>query len=384
LGGGMLLKRQRPLLFFLFFILIFVSCEKKEILIGFSGQLTGINSDLGIHARNGAVLAVEEINSTGGVYQKKIKLIIKDDEGTPQKAKQADMELIEEKVVAIIGHMTSSQTMAALPVIEKSDIILLSPTASSPKFSDKKDKFFRVQGSSEFSARALGKFASQNFKLKNLLIIKQQGNNDFTAPYEKHFLKGFQNNDILLHKVFISGQIEEIREKIPKILSEKNYDAILLIASSRVCAAVIQISSHTKIKPIMFTSSWSATESLIRHGGRFVEETYLAKTGFTDKEKKDYKKFVETYMNRFGYKPSFAAEQGYNCIKILEQALKKTKGKKQGLEKALTKIKNFNTFQGQLTINKFGDAVMPVSILKIKNSQFEKILEINPEKEKAK
>jgi len=154
--------------------LLLFSCEKKEILIGFSGQLTGINSDLGIQGRNGVILALEEINSSGGIAGKKIKLIIKDDQGTPKGAIKADKELIKQNVVAIIGHMTSDQTMAALPILEKSNTVLLSPTTSTPLLSNKKDLFFRIQGSSDFSAKALGEFAKNNFNLKNFLIIKQK------------------------------------------------------------------------------------------------------------------------------------------------------------------------------------------------------------------
>jgi len=375
--------KLRPILLSIFCILIFSSCEKKEILVGFAGQLTGINSDLGIHGRNGVILAVEEINSTGGIAGKKIKLIIKDDEGIPEKAKQANLELIDQKAEAIIGHMTSSQTMAALSVIEKSDIILLSPTTSSPLLSGKKDRFFRVQGSSEFSADALGRFASENFEIKSLLLVKQEGNDVFTDPYEKNFLRGFGKNDILIKKIVLSGRIEEIREKIPQVLSKTPYDAIFLISSSRISAAVIQAASYIGKKPLIFISSWGATESLIRHGGKSVEGAYLAKTGFTDRTRKDYINFVETYTKRFGYRPSFAAEQGYHSVKILAKALKQTKGTKDGLEKALTGIKNFHTFQGKLSINKFGDAVMPVSILRVKDSEFKKILEFEPEKDDA-
>lgn len=378
----MFFKTLKPLFFLFFCLFLLCSCEKKEILIGFSGQLTGINSDLGIQGRNGAILALEEINSSGGVAGKKIKLIIKDDEGTQKRAKEADMELINENVIAIIGHMTSEQTMAALPVIEKANIILLSPTTSTPLLSEKKDLFFRVQGDSELSAYALGKFAAKNFDLKNLLLIKQEGNKNFTQPYRENFLKAFDKNNIFIKEIILPGKIEEIRKKIPETFSDKDYDGIIIIASSRTSASITQILTYMEKKPFIFISSWGATESLIRQGGKSVEGVFLAKTGFTDKSKENYIKFFEAYINRFGYKPSFAAEQGYNAAKIISKALLQTKGKKQGLEKALVNIKNFSSLQGNISITEFGDAIFPVSILKVKNSEFEKIMEFEPKKER--
>lgn len=361
-----------------FSLIIFCSCEKKEILIGFSGQLTGINSDLGIHGRNGVILAVDEINDSGGINGKKIRLIIKDDKGTPEQAKLADKELIEQNVSAIIGHMTSSQTMAALPVIEKSNIILLSPTTSTPLLSGKNDKFFRVQGSSEFSACALGSFASQNFTLTNFLIIKTQDNKDFIEPYQKNFLKCFANYHSNIDEITLPCETEKIIHTLPDTFSKKEYHGVLIITSARRTALILQILSNLQKKPFVFISSWGATEALIRHGGKSVENSFLAKTGFTNKKRDDFKQFYKKYTDKFGKTPSFSAEQGYITVKVLAKALKDKKEKQ--LENEMIKIINFDTFLGNLTINEFGDPVLPISIIEIKNGKFEKILEIEPKR----
>lgn len=374
----MFYKSLRNLLFTFLSLLIFCSCEKKEILIGFSGQLTGINSDLGIHGRNGVTLAIEEINTSGGIRGKKIKLLIKDDEGKPEKAVQSDRELIDEGVTAIIGHMTSSQTMAALPEIEKSDIVLLSPTTSTPLLSGKKDMFFRVQGSSEQSAYALGKFASSNFEMSSFLVLKTDDNKNFTEPYHNNFLKGFKEKKIIINQLVLPAETEKIKNAISLAFDEIDYEGILIITSARRTALIIQYLYSMDKKPNIFISSWGATEALIRHGGKAVENAYLAKTGFTDVKTKDYVQFIEKFTNRFGKTPSFSAEQGYIAVKILAHALKQTNGKKEGLDTALINIKKFKTFQGDLTIDEFGDAILPVSILKIENAKFKKILEIKP------
>jgi branched-chain amino acid transport system substrate-binding protein len=64
-----------------FLTILFSSCqrEKPQIKIGFAGGLTGRYSDLGTAGRNGANLAVEEINQTGGIRGRQVLLISKDD-----------------------------------------------------------------------------------------------------------------------------------------------------------------------------------------------------------------------------------------------------------------------------------------------------------------
>ena len=112
-----------------FFLLNFLN--KAPILIGVSVDLSGPSSDLGIALRNGAQLAMEEINNSGGINGREIQLVIKDDQGDPNTALQADQDLIDQEVVAIVGHSTSQQTASVLDLINQNDVLLIGPAASS-------------------------------------------------------------------------------------------------------------------------------------------------------------------------------------------------------------------------------------------------------------
>ncbi|MFO7717430.1 MAG: ABC transporter substrate-binding protein, partial [Desulfohalobium sp.] len=87
------------------------ACGQDPIRIGFAVPLTGVYSDLGVHGRNGATLAVEEINDRGGIHGRSLRLLPRDDGNSAAQAKAVDRELIDQGVVAIIGHMTSSQSV---------------------------------------------------------------------------------------------------------------------------------------------------------------------------------------------------------------------------------------------------------------------------------
>jgi branched-chain amino acid transport system substrate-binding protein len=93
-----------------FFAEISDAADKNAYKIGFVGGLTGKSSDLGIQGRNSVMLAVEEINSQGGINGRPLQLITKDDKQDPQTALKVDRELIDEGVITIIGHMTSTMS----------------------------------------------------------------------------------------------------------------------------------------------------------------------------------------------------------------------------------------------------------------------------------
>ena len=106
--------------------LFFQSCSKQgtdEILIGEYASLTGSEATFGQSSHNGLMLAVEEINSKGGLLGKKIKLITEDNQGKPSETQTVVQKLINrDKVVAVIGEVASSRSKAGAPICQAAKI----------------------------------------------------------------------------------------------------------------------------------------------------------------------------------------------------------------------------------------------------------------------
>ena len=163
-------------------ISIFVEHRKnQDIIIGFSAQLTGSQAELGVQERNGVQLAVEKINESGGIAGHKISLIIQDDLGTPKDAEIGDMELIKKGVVAIIGHATTSQTLAGLRVTNPKNVIMIGATVSAPELSGVDDYFIRVYPSFKNRAQSFTKFIHENKNLNKIAIIYDVDNLVYTT-----------------------------------------------------------------------------------------------------------------------------------------------------------------------------------------------------------
>ncbi len=71
-----------------------LSCTNHSIDIGVASTLSGKNSDLGIHCKNGIILATEEINQSGVLGKRKIKLFISDDKNSPEEAAAINSDFI--------------------------------------------------------------------------------------------------------------------------------------------------------------------------------------------------------------------------------------------------------------------------------------------------
>ena len=118
--------------------LFLFSCEKKEevtgpIKLGVAGAHSGDLASYGIPSINAAKLVVEEINAKGGVLGRKIELFIEDDACKPEIATNTATKLISQQVHAVLGHICSGATKAALGIYKDSNIICMSPSQPIPR-----------------------------------------------------------------------------------------------------------------------------------------------------------------------------------------------------------------------------------------------------------
>ena len=107
--------------------------QANEIVVGEFGSLTGTTATFGISTRNGIDLAVDEVNKAGGVLGKKIRVVVEDDQGKPEEAQTVVTKLItKDRVIAILGEVASSRTLAAAPVAQQNQIPMISPSSPNP------------------------------------------------------------------------------------------------------------------------------------------------------------------------------------------------------------------------------------------------------------
>src|SRR5262245_26919146 len=121
------------------------SWAEDEIVLGHFGSMTGGTATFGTSTDEGIHLAVEEINAAGGVLGKKIRIVTEDDQSKPEEAVTAVQKLInQDKVVALLGEVASSRSIAAAPIANRAKIPMLSPASTNPKVTEKGEYIFRA------------------------------------------------------------------------------------------------------------------------------------------------------------------------------------------------------------------------------------------------
>lgn len=353
-------------------ILFFTGCLRQEpIRIGFVADLTGNQAELGVQERNGVQLAVEKINAAGGVVGRPIELIIRDDLGTPDGAKNADRELIDIGVAAIIGHATSQQTTAGLQITNPAHVLLLSPTTSTPDLSGKFEYFFRVYPTFSDSAKGFATHIYKNRKLAKLAILYDTDNTAYAKTYQTIFADKYRAaGGTLVGEIGFSAAAKIDFNPILSQLRASNAEGILIITSDVDAAMIVQRTRLMGWKVPLFASAWAQTATLIYSGGQTVEGMEIEQAYALNSQSPDFLDFKKSYQDRFGQLPSFGGTFGYEAAMALASALQKTGGKPLGLRQAMLEIQNFKGLTDSFSFNEYGDVVRPFYLSVIHNNKF--------------
>ena len=151
-----------------------VIAADDEILIGYHGPMTGPASWVGLGGRDGALLAISEINAAGGVNGRKIKMISYDDAGKPSEAEAVAKKMIEsDKVFAILGGGISSVAIVVGEEAHRAKVPFFNGTGSSPRIMDAQSRWVFTGASIDVrdSAQNEATFIGEYLKVKKIAVL---------------------------------------------------------------------------------------------------------------------------------------------------------------------------------------------------------------------
>ena len=145
---------------------------RAEILIATAGPLKGQYAALGEQLRQGVSRAVADINASGGVNGEQLVLEVADDGCDPKQAMTVANQLVAKGVKFVAGHYCSGSSIAAAKIYEDAGIIMISPSSSSPKFTDEGGwNVHRVCGRDDAQGAFAGRNVAKAYAGKNIAIL---------------------------------------------------------------------------------------------------------------------------------------------------------------------------------------------------------------------
>lgn len=350
------------------------ACAPPEpIRIGFIGGLSGRVSDLGIGGLQGAQLAVELRNKAGGVKGRPVELIEADDQQDPEISLKALNMLIDRRVAAVIGPMTSAPAMAIVPRANQAKLMVMSPTVTTGDLLGIDDYFFRVIPATREFVRTNADYYFRELGLRRIRLIFDERNKSYTESWLNEFTKSFSEMGgmVLPPLPFTSSEDTQFPALAREALSHKP-DGIILITNSVDAAMLSQSLRRLDARITLGTSEWAATERLAELGGKWVEGITVAQFFERDGRMPTYLSFRAAYQSRFSREPGFPETFSFDATNVILDALENQKPQ-QSLKEALLARKHFTGAQRQIEFNENGDTLGRTFMVSIQQGLFRPI-----------
>jgi len=351
--------------------LIGIFRQEKTIPIGFIADFSAKSSNLGTLSRNGTLMAIDEINSRGGLWGRKLELISKDNGSNINQSRLIVQEFIDDNVILIIGPHLSRQANVLMEESKGKDLLVISPVVSTDNAVGIDDNFFRMNSSASDDGKTLAS-AVIDREDKNIAILWSHTNLEYTDYVVQGLKSELKKNNVnILYEKEFSGK-EDFADIVDNLL-QLDLDGIVISSISKDTASIVQLYAKNGELPHLYSCQWSMATDILSFGGKTVEDMILVGTYINFIPEPAEIEFEKKYHDLFATEPNFASVYAYETIMMFAEAVKQA-GRNwdiKEIKEEIIKIRKFDGVSGEVEIDKYGDVKRKKSLYIIKNNAYE-------------
>lgn len=344
---------------------------QDTIKVGEYASLTGKEAGFGQTSHHGVALAIEEINAAGGVLGKKLELVVEDNQTKPGESATVAKKLISrDKVIALIGEVSSGRSLEAAPIAQAAKIPMIAPAATNPKVTQVGNYIFRVCFIDPFQGTVMAKFAKDEIKAKRVAVMSSVSN-AYSLGLAKFFKDTFTANggEIVTEKNFAEGD-KDFRAQLTAVKAA-GVDAIYVPGYYTEAALIVRQARDLGITvPILGGDGWE-DEQLLKTGGEALNGCFYSTHFSPENTEANVAQFVTKYKARWnGEVPGAFSALGYDAIYVLVDSIKRAGTTDEPkLRDAIAETKNFSGASGVTTLDKDRNASKPATIIALKGGK---------------
>lgn len=353
------------------------------IKIGANLELSGGVASYGQSIAEGLDLALEEINKEG-INGKKLELVKVDNKSEAAEATNGAIKLIsQDKVVAIIGSATSTNTLAQVQVANDNKVPLITPTGTNPTITNKDGKVnefvFRTCFIDPFQGTVAAKFALNELKVKNAAVLI-----DSSSDYSKGLAASFKDaftqggGKIVAEEAYVAKDTD-FRATLTRIKS-KNPEFIFLPGYYEEVGLIVKQARELGLNvPIMGGDGWDSPKLVEIAGKDALNNTYITNHYSSGDPDPKIQEFVKAFKAKYNKAPDAFNALGYDTAYFLADAIKRAgSADPVKIKDALAQTKDLQLVSGTMTLNENHDPVKSAAILEYKDGQQQFKTKVNP------
>lgn len=310
--------------------------DRRPIKVGWGGG--PLNDSTVAPSLHTAELAIEEINAAGGINGRPLELVVMEDGGETDSAVRVATRLVDAGVVAVIGHIYSSTTLAAAPVYNDvtNPVLQISPSATSPAITQAGEYTFRVCPSDLQYGGALARFTRRVLNLSHGAVLYV--NNAYGRGIRRTFSEEFTR---------LGGQVAEVDpflEEEPdvgayldRLTRDRAVDFIVVAGNITEGGRVLrQIRQHNISLPVVGGDGFDGIED----EGAVAEGVYVSTVYLPTLNTDANRKFLEAYRRKFplGSPVDYSAAATYDIIYLLRDAMVRAGTDRKAIRDAIAEV----------------------------------------------
>lgn len=317
------------------------AAQAQDIKFGFNADQSGTGAaELGVAARHGFDLAIEDINKAGGLLGKKVTGIVRDDTGQPPKSIQNMTELIDsEKVVAVIGPTNSGNALAWLHIPQQKKVPVIVPVATATDITkryagESQNYIYRVSMVDREQVALLVAYALKASKNQKIAFIAdstgfgQQGVKDLTEVLALHGQKPVAVEKFGPKDTDMTSQLAKIRDA--------GADTLIVYGLADANAQLLRSMEKISYMPTTLGTWGNMSTPLLNTAGKKLAEHIIFATSTAEDSNPRAVALAARVRERYPQMPTFvAAAQSYDSVMLLAAAIKKA-GNTEGDKVAAT------------------------------------------------
>ena len=361
------------------------SSSKKDAdkyYIGGIGPTTGATAIYGTAVKNGAQIAVDEINAAGGINGKQIEYRFEDDQNDAEKSVNAYNTLKDWGMQMLVGTTTTAPCIAVAGKTASDNMFQITPSASAPDvLSSGNGNIFQVCFTDPNQGIASAQYIAENKLAKKIGII-YDSSDVYSSGIEEKFEaeakdKGLQ---IVSKAAFTADSKTDFGTQLQKA-KDAGADLLFLPIYYQEASIILKQADTMGYKPKFFgVDGMDGILTVENFDTKLAEGVMLLTPFAADAKDKAVQNFVKTYKEKYKDTPNQFAADSYDAVYALKAAIEESKATPDmsasdmcdALKGAMTKIKMQGLTGGKdgLTWNERGEVTKSPKAVIIKNGAY--------------
>ncbi|WP_020658772.1 branched-chain amino acid ABC transporter substrate-binding protein [Amycolatopsis benzoatilytica] len=315
--------------------------------LGMLAPLTGSSAAIGPNMKNGAQLAVDEINAKGGVNGRKLELTVEDEACDPKTAAAGAAKLVTAGIAVSVGGYCSSATLPTLSIFNKANIPMIIPAANSADLvAQKLPNVFLLNGTGIQQAESAAKFIkAQGSKAVALL----DDNTSYSTDIAKRTQQDLQQVGVPVvnHQSVTAGE-SDYSGAVNAVVQSKA-DFVYWTGYYQEGGLIIKQLKAAGYQGKIMVADGSVDPKLVEIAGQQNAQGVFATMTQTPQTIPGGEAWVKSYQAKFGGAPGPYSTQAYDAVRVAAEAVKNAGGTDgKAVIKALEGINGFKIFSGDL------------------------------------